>query len=483
MEKEVQQREKITRLLDDYQKREIADPYRLKFHLTPRIGLLNDPNGLIQFNNRYHVFFQWNPFATDHTYKCWGHYSTKDFITWQEHPPALLPDEWYDKNGCYSGSAVEHNGKLYLFYTGNVKNEAGDRETYQCMAVSEDGIHFEKKGPIIYLPDGYTAHFRDPKVWKEEDYWYMVLGAQTKDEMGVAVLYRSANFNDWEFLGEIAGSNKNELGMFGYMWECPDLFHLDDKEVLIVSPQGLAADGYQYQNLFQSGYFIGNWNQSNHQFYHGEFTELDRGFDFYAPQTFEDKHGRRILYAWMGMADGTEPYHQSVKSGWIHSLTIPRQLKMKNNHLYQQPLEELKKLRTSEKTHLLHLSQEEQQLSLTSPCQEIFMDIELEGSLSIVISPECQIVYDGSSIIVDRISFSSENRETRQVPLNKLRNLHLFLDHSSLELFINDGEEVFTLRFYPTEIVNKLIFSTDNEIKLKAQCWELDELKWMLNNE
>lgn len=123
-----------------------SDNNRLHFHLMPAVGLLNDPNGFIQFKGVYHVFFQWNPFETAHGAKFWGHYSSTDLINWNEEPIALAPDEWFDKNGCYSGSAVEHEGKMYLFYTGNVKEENGDRSTYQCLAISEDGIHFEKRG-------------------------------------------------------------------------------------------------------------------------------------------------------------------------------------------------------------------------------------------------------------------------------------------------------------------------------------------------
>lgn len=145
-----------------------SDPYRLRFHLMPPVGLLNDPNGFIQFKGVYHLFYQWNPFETAHGAKFWGHYTSKDFINWEHQPIALAPSEWYEKNGCYSGSAIENDGKMVLFYTGNVKDENGDRETYQCMAVSQDGITFEKKGPVIYLPEGYTAHFRDPKVWKKK---------------------------------------------------------------------------------------------------------------------------------------------------------------------------------------------------------------------------------------------------------------------------------------------------------------------------
>lgn len=127
------------------------DRYRLRYHLMPPVGLMNDPNGLIDWNGTYHVFYQWMPFRTGHGAKFWGHYTSPDLVHWQAAPIALAPSEWYDKDGCYSGSAINCDGKLVLFYTGNVKDEQGNRQTYQCMAVSEDGIHFTKKASSLHF--------------------------------------------------------------------------------------------------------------------------------------------------------------------------------------------------------------------------------------------------------------------------------------------------------------------------------------------
>lgn len=188
------------------------------------------------------------PFKTGHGAKLWGHYSSADLVNWRHEEIALTPSDWFDKNGCYSGSAIAENDVLHLFYTGNVRDGEGNRETYQCLAVSKDGISFEKQGVVARLPKGYTAHFRDPKVWKKNGSWYMVLGAQTENLEGRAVLFQSDNLKDWQFLGDITGSNTDQLGEFGYMWECPDMFELDGKDVLIVCPQGLEAEEMLYQN-------------------------------------------------------------------------------------------------------------------------------------------------------------------------------------------------------------------------------------------
>ncbi len=119
------------------QPRAYADSHYPQWHPAPVTGLMNDPNGFIWFAGRYHLFYQWNPLDCDHRYKCWGHWSSSDLVHWQHEPMALMPDEEYDRNGCYSGSAVDNNGVLTLCYTGNVKFDDGSRTARQCLATQQ----------------------------------------------------------------------------------------------------------------------------------------------------------------------------------------------------------------------------------------------------------------------------------------------------------------------------------------------------------
>ncbi len=317
------------------------DPYRSQFHLMPPVGLLNDPNGFIQWKGVYHVFFQWMPFKTDHGAKFWGHYTSKDLVSWELQKTALAPGDWYDKNGCYSGSAIEHEDKMLLFYTGNVKDDHGHRETYQCVAESIDGVNFDKKGVALHLPKGYTPHFRDPKVWEHQGKWYMVIGSQNLVEEGRVVLFESIDLKNWELKGEVTESGHQQLGTFGFMWECPDLFELEGTDILLFSPQGLKPDGYLYQNVYQTGYLTGKLDYNSGKMSHGSFTELDRGFEFYAPQTTLDEKGRRLLIGWMGVPEQGEEYHPTIENKWIHQLTIPRELHLENDRLIQRPCQNL----------------------------------------------------------------------------------------------------------------------------------------------
>jgi beta-fructofuranosidase len=141
------------------------------------------PMDLFNLMGDYHLFYQFYPFDTSHGAKFWAHLKSKNLVDWQELPLALAPAQSYESHGCYSGSAVDNQGTLTLIYTGNVKDENNRRETYQCLAVSKDGINFDKLGPVIEnQPVGYTRHFRDPKVWKKDDDWYLVIGTQNTEK-------------------------------------------------------------------------------------------------------------------------------------------------------------------------------------------------------------------------------------------------------------------------------------------------------------
>ncbi|RKL67353.1 sucrose-6-phosphate hydrolase [Salipaludibacillus neizhouensis] len=455
------------------------DRYRPKYHMTPPVGLLNDPNGFIYFKGKYHVFYQWNPFKTDHSTKYWGHFTSGNLYEWHHETSVLAPEDWFDHSGCYSGSAIENKGNLIAFYTGNVKNEKGERETYQCMATSKDGMSLDKKGPILHLPDNYTAHFRDPKVWKKGSTWYMIVGTQTKEEEGMVAFFSSENLTDWEHHGPIAGSYMNGLDYFGYMWECPDLFSLSGQDILIVSPQGLEAKGDKYNNLFQSGYFIGEMNYEDQTFSHGTFTELDRGFDFYAPQTTIGSNGKRLLVAWMGMPDEDEKNHPTIDNCWIHGMTIPRELSIMEDKLYQKPVEEMTCLRTKEVRHnKVSISTDFHEFDgISGNSIEMVIDILSKDYevFNMRVSDAIQVSYDSSTNIfsLTRRKYHSEIDEVRECILEDLSSLNIFIDVSTIEIFINGGQEVFSARYFTDNKDSSVLFSCEGELSLKITKWDM----------
>ncbi|MDC3412702.1 sucrose-6-phosphate hydrolase [Aquibacillus sp. 3ASR75-11] len=479
-QRDVLRKEKAYKAIEKYEDVVSNDPFRMHYHIMPPVGLLNDPNGFIYYKGTYHLFYQWNPFGTEHTTKFWGHVTSQDLVNWQAQPIALAPSDWFDKDGCYSGSAIEVDGKLVIFYTGNVRDENGNRETYQCMAVSTDGVYFEKKGPIATLPAGYTPHFRDPKVWKYQDHWYMIVGAQTVNKEGTVVLFSSTDLEKWAFLGGIAGANLNGLGKFGYMWECPDLFYLDGKEVLLVSPQGLDPNGDEFNNIYQSGYFVGALDVKQPSYTHGRFHELDRGFDFYAPQTSEDSKGRRLLVGWMGIPEENEADHPTISHNWIHAMTLPRELELVKGKLYQLPVEELKTLRGKEVYYadvLLNTTEPLELDQVNGTVIELLIDVVDNESdiFCIEIGEKSKIVFDASKerLTFQRQQFKQSKQEERRCHLKNINKIQLFRDVSSIEIFVNEGEAVFSSRIFDNPTDGSIRFFASAETKINVHKWSI----------
>ncbi|TDX49224.1 glycoside hydrolase family 32 protein [Orenia marismortui] len=463
------------------------DYYRLRYHVMAPVGWLNDPNGFIQFNGEYHLCHQFNPVYPEDKLIYWGHYKSKDLVHWEELPIALTPSEWYETHGCYSGSAFDNDGVLTLMYTGNVKDEEGNRETYQCLAITEDGINFEKLGPVIEnQPQGYTRHFRDPKVWKKDGVWYMVIGTQTVDLAGRVLLYKSNNSKEWQLVGEVVGS---QLGDFGYMWECPDLFELGDKDVLLFLPQGVEAKGHLYNNIYQAGYVVGELDYETGIMEHGDFKELDRGFDFYAAQTTIDDKGRRIMIAWMGLPEEDENYAER-ENAWIHCMTIPRVLELsEDKQLIQKPIQELKTLRENYRAYsnIVINNQEIELEGISGDVVELIVEFEIEDIEEFGIKVRCSAENNEETVIsynladnkisLDRDKSGVGVKGIRQCYLEDNNNLklHLFLDRSSLELFVNDGREVFSSRIYPKKDSRSIkFFAIGGSVNLrKIEKWDL----------
>lgn len=435
----------------------MSKQYKFHYHIAPPYGLLNDPNGLVQFRGKYHVFFQWNQKGTTHKNKSWGHMVSDDMIDWQMLPPALEPVDWFDKNGVYSGSAIIFEDKLYLFYTGNVKDDNDVRSTYQCLATSTDGITFEKHGVLFEYPEGYTAHTRDPKVWFNQDkkIWQMVLGAQREDLTGDTVLYESTDLYHWNFVGSIYQFDKP----LGYMWECPDLVTIDGEDVFFFSPQGLEPQGYLYHNIYQTAYSIGRFNGETFANPSQEFIEQDRGFEWYAPQTFQSDDGRVIQYGWMGiMEPEKEETMPTVKDGWIHHLSVPRELNVKQGRLYQYPVRELEALRGEASKYQVDTCG-------TIALTQFASDIEIirqnsTDSFKMMIYDAVELVYDTQAnvLTIERENWSNGQKEYRRVALGQgVANMRILLEDSSIELFINDGQEVVSMRYFDEQAQPRLI--------------------------
>ena len=260
---------------------------RPAFHLSSRTGWMNDPNGFSYYNGQYHMFYQYYPYDCHWGPMHWGHAISKDLLHWEYLPAALAPDEIYDRDGCFSGSAVElPDGRQLLMYTGvlqerQINGGVIDRQT-QCIAIG-NGEDYEKyeDNPVLDekdLPEGSSkVDFRDPKIWRNEDGTYScVAGSRPADGSGQILLFTSPDGFRWKFKSVLI-SNRNR---YGKMWECPDFFKLDGKWVLLTSPQDMLPEGFEYHNGNGTLCMLGDFDEE-----YGTFTEesnqaIDYGIDF-----------------------------------------------------------------------------------------------------------------------------------------------------------------------------------------------------------
>lgn len=432
--------------------RELAakDKDRLNYHIMPTSGWVNDPNGLCQFKGVYHIYYQYSPFDVNGKLKLWGHITTEDFIKYQEHEPVLYPDFRYDQNGVYSGSAVVRNGKINYFYTGNVKHLDGDydyimtgREQNLIACSSEDGFNFSEKELIMTntdFPSNLSLHVRDPKVYHKNGIDYMVIGARDDNSTGCILVLKGRDLKDWECHTVIYSDEK-----FGYMWECPDLFDLNGETVLVTCPQGVPEEGYIYKNVHQNGYFLVNGDLESKDVNLSEFRLLDYGFDFYAPQSFEDESGRRILVGWMGIPDA-DYTNRTTENGWQHALTMPRELILKDGIIYQRPVEEIKALRGNMRTFA---ADEFKDLEVENLSFELCAEFEKCNGFKLNLRNDISLSFDKSKGLIElNMGESGCGRDARYAYCDEIRNIDVYSDTSAFEIFINDGEIVFTTRAY-----------------------------------
>nr|WEI57632.1 putative GH32 family protein [Blattella germanica]WEI57633.1 putative GH32 family protein [Blattella germanica] len=440
--------------------------YRLKYHFMAPYGWINDPNGFIYFRDEYHLFYQYNPYNSTPNKIHWGHAKSKDLIKWEHLPVALAPDQAYDQDGVFSGSSIEKDGKLYLMYTGYANNDQ-----VQCIAVSEDGVNFNKvsQNPVIdssaLPPNAVAGEFRDPKVFKRGNMYYVVLVSETKNQTGQVLLYESKDLINWNFKSILLEGNPGQ----GVMWECPDLYKLQGRDVLVLSPIQWPKTGNDYENTDSVVEFIGHMDWNKGTLSVENYKELDHGLDFYATQSLLDNKNRRVFIAWMAMWGRNFPT-SDLHQGWAGAMTLPRELHLKNGKLVQKPVDEIKNYYGNPvvlKQHTIenevksfkHVSGEVAVLELTVDLRQarhFWIDVRANKHNKTVLS------YDTSTqeVKLDRTNsgISMTGREDPPVFFRKVKaplfhtgllHLQIFLDVCSVEVFINKGEESMTDTIYP----------------------------------
>ena len=432
------------------------------FHITGEEGWINDPNGVIKFQGKYHVFYQHHPYSNEWGPMHWGHVVSEDLLHWTYLPIALTPGDEFDKDGCFSGSSIVVGNRLYVVYTGYIANEVEEKVIQQqCLAYSDDGVNFTKIGLIIgkdKLPKGYASNdFRDPKIFKRGETYYILVATRKLDAKGRILMYKSVDLLNWEFVADVL-----EEGSTGKMIECPDF--IEDLGLLTYCEQDQIVDGYKHLNINSTYYRHGELKDN--KFVSDSYGMIDYGFDFYAAQTIP---GENYLIGWLDMWGRLYP---SAKYGFVGQLTVPRKVSVENGKLLQKPvifgkLSEKTALFKAYKTHLTVGTLELEAENLKN------LEIKLRQGEDQV----TKFYLDGNDFVFDR-SKSGEAlgglekdelslKGIRKMPYEKKEKdiIYLVMDKYSVEIFVN-GISMSNV-IYPKENSDGL------EIKIKAKKAEL----------
>lgn len=408
-----------------------------KLHLKAPGNWINDPNGFIYYNGKYHMFYQHFPYEPRWGTMHWGHAVSDDMVNWEHLGIALYPTKKFDQNGCFSGSAICEDGKLYLYYTGIRYLEVDPEDIHvsvneayepnQVLITSEDGLHFDNaNGKQVVIPTiedlavGHRTHTRDPKVWKGKDGYYIILGSSGDDGQGKALIYKSKNLSDWTY---ISGASKKEG--YGWIWECPDYFETEGGGALIISAVGLEVDGRKGEN--QTLCMGASFDEESCELKLADtYQFMDYGMELYAPQSAVDKDGNRTLFAWLRMP-------HAVDGKWNGMFCLPRLVEVKDGHIYFRVHPNIKSLFTKK---------------IGSPAEA------KEGYCvkTVLQEGEClnvggyKIWMEDGCICADRRAVFPELKDKflvcRTPKLQEGNSLEVYVDDNLIEIYANDGEYV-----------------------------------------
>jgi beta-fructofuranosidase len=465
----------------------ITDVHRPKYHFVPPQNWMNDPNGLIYWKGRYHMFYQHYPHAPYWDSMHWGHAVSDDLVHWQHLPIAMAPTPGGpDSFGCFSGCAVDDNGTPTLIYTG-VSGEKGEIDR-PCIATSHDDLlTFEKYpgNPVIAAPpaDLDTLFFRDHAVWREPDGWYMLVGSGIRDVGGTVLLYRSPDLRQWEYLHPLCVGDALSTEPFptGTGWECPQLLRFASGDALLFSVWGIQPQASAYM----TGAYAG------HRFTPALTAKLDYGdFFFYAPQALVDATGRTLLWGWLPEGRTREA---QIDAGWSGAMSLPRVLTMRPDGLLgYAPAPELEALRGAHDSLAEQTISALHTLAVSGDSLELYVELMpgAVGRCGVALrrSPDGKeqtlLVYDAQAgtIALDTSAASLDETTVRDVRGGPLTleageplRLRIFVDRSIVEVFANE-RACLSARLYPTraDSTGVALWATGDPARLlRLDAWEM----------
>ena len=463
------------------------EKYRPQFHFSPAKNWMNDPNGLVYFNGEYHLFYQSNPFGNQWGHMSWSHSISKDLLHWQQLPVALK-----EENGImmFSGSAVmdEKNtsgfGKnaMVAIYTGHT-----DTLQTQNIAYSNDaGRTFTKfnNNPVLNLRQ---KDFRDPNVfWYEKNNdWIMCVSHPNEHQIE---FYQSKDLKDWKSLSVFG-----PVGDTSGVWECPDLMQVSiegtkEKKWVLFTSQNSTMQ--YFVGEFDGTRFI-NENPTNKIF------KQDYGTDYYAAVAYHNTPYKNPIS--IGWLNNWNYANDIPTTPWKSVMSLPRELSLKKINgewiLIQTVLQNIKTLRSSAKSFSNKIVSKQSPVNFKGNVfeAEILFQPSAKGESGIKLAVGnnhyLKISYDALNqrMIVDRSqtnssfnkTFASINKAISkiQLPDGKLK-WHIYFDKSIVEIFVNDGEAVFTTQVFAEENENSVqLFSTKGKSKFEyVNIWNIKSI-------
>jgi len=482
-----------------------CEPFRPQFHFTPQKNWMNDPNGLVYYDGYYHLFYQYYPDDIIWGPMHWGHAISIDLINWKHKPIALFPDE---HGYIFSGSTVvdinnstEFGSKknpplvaVFTYHSINLERSGTNNYQTQGIAFSLDkGNTWIKYANNPVIENTGIKDFRDPKVFfhNETNQWVMALVAGDHVKF-----FNSSNLKNWKYLSDFG----KEFGAHGGVWECPDLFKLkisntnEEKWVLLISINPGAPNGGS-----GTQYFIGNFDGKRFTVEHEDIKWIDLGSDNYAAITYNNEpNNKRILMGWMS----NWLYGQKTPTKtWRGAMTLPRELSLtkENNTVFLRNV-----LITSFDKQIRQILEKDYiylkdgfKLEHTNFNQaEIRFDLNLSKGIRIELEnnkKEILIFEIDSSkkeMILDRKNSGIKDFEEQFAKhihilpyylCDKVVDIRIILDWSSVEIFIDQGKYVMTEQIFPTEFYNKLQISSKEKVRIEN--FKLNHIKSIWNDE
>jgi beta-fructofuranosidase len=456
------------------------------YHFTPPQGWMNDPNGFIYHNGLYHLFYQHNPKGTTWDRVCWGHAVSSDLLDWQHWPLALTPSvKGFDQFGCWSGCAIINNGIPTIIYTAARDFDASDHRSHSSimLARSFDGWRtwHKRPVPIVVQPAGrqWQGHdllgFRDPFVWKDGKSWLMIVGTGLRDAVfgGNALLYTSIDLINWQCLGLVA---EGEPPLWtGTLWECPQLLFWPPGRATTMLLGTWQLDGPENQAL----YLAGAWQDQ--RFLLQQAAVFDAGCLF-ATQACQDAAGRTVAIGWLREERAQLP---TGEGAWAGTMSLPRVLThCSDGTLWQTPLPALTAWR-GERFVSIGCLAGSQKLDFAGDCLELklrwrnhnadqlllWLWVGADERTALVFEPHtgCLRLDRSQSSLASDVSRLAR---TLTLPANGEIELHVFLDHTTLEIFV--AGQALSARIYPSELALGLEIETrGGEAEFMLEGWLL----------